>query len=747
MMHHALTIIYVLITSSLLYAQGTIIGKVTDENREALPGAHVVLHEDSSHGVITDRYGNFKLENVPAGQFHITVSFVGYENTLREVEVTSGSTSTLTIALVVGNTQLRDLLIRGVSDQTINTLTPLDIQLRPVNTSQDILRMVPGLFIAQHAGGGKAEQIFLRGFDIDHGTDLNVEVDGLPVNMVSHAHGQGYSDLHFIIPELIQYVDFDKGPYYANKGNFTTAGFVEFQTKNVLDENLLKTEMGQFGTLRAVAGVNLFPSRQEQTKGYVASEYFVSDGFVESPQNFSRFNIASKISTPLKNGDDVTFGASFFTSQWNASGQIPMRAVYNGTITRFGSIDDSEGGNTSRANFFVKHLHTFSDGSFLSQQAYATRYNFNLYSNFTFYLNDPLNGDQINQKESRTMYGYKSSYNRSGSLFKKQRNTEIGGGFRLDDINDISLSNSNRRSFLRHVQRGNITEANMFVYLDETLAFSEKWSLKAAARFDHIRFIYHDKITHTKNTRGKSIVNPKLTVNYKLNDKTLMYLRSGFGFHSNDARVITQQIAQQILPRAYGIDLGMTAKVTNRLFVHAALWRLDLDQEFVYVGDEGIVEPSGETQRIGLDLSLRYEVFPWLFFDGDVNVTSPKAKGEPEGQHYIPLAPTLSSIGGFSFKMKNGLNGTLRYRYIADRAANEGNSVVATGYTLIDALINYTTPTFEIGMSAENIFNTSWNEAQFDTASRLREETEPVSEIHFTPGTPLFFRLKVSYFF
>ena len=297
------------------------------------------------------------------------------------------------------------------------------------------------------------------------------------------------------------------------------------------------------------------------------------------------------------------------------------------------------------------------------------------------------------------------------------------------------------------IQRGDVNEANLNAYINETFKLSDKWSINAALRFDYFNFRYKDLLENTNKSTGKAIVSPKLNINYQLNTNTQLYVRTGFGFHSNDARVVTQQNGKEILPRAYGLDLGLNTKVTDRLFLHAALWGLDLDQEFVYVGDEGIVEPSGKTRRAGLDFSLRYEVLPWLFLDGDLNVTNPKSKEEPEGQDYIPLAPTISSIGGLSFKMKNGFNGTLRYRYIGDRAANEDNSVIAKGYFLADAVVNYTKQKFEIGLSAENIFDADWNEAQFDTESRLVDEPESVSEIHFTPGTPLFLKLKVSFFF
>ncbi|HZB13482.1 MAG TPA: TonB-dependent receptor [Chryseolinea sp.] len=745
-MKKSLLVLIILSLYLTVNGQGIIVGSVLDEDKASLAGAHIFLKETST-GTIANGNGQFRLKDIPKGTYTLSVSFIGYETLSQSVVVNDKSTSSLELVMKPGDIQLADLVVSASAEQPMNTLSPLDIKLRPTNTSQDILRMVPGLFIAQHAGGGKAEQIFLRGFDIDHGTDLNLEVDGLPVNMVSHAHGQGYSDLHFVIPEMINYVNFDKGPYFADKGDFTTAGFVDFQTKNVLEENFVKFEGAQFGTFRTVAGVNIFSPKTSNTQGYIGTEFFRTDGFVESPQDFNRFNITSKISTQLNDDNNIMVGASYFTSKWDASGQIPTRAVESGLITRFGSIDDSEGGQTSRANLFIKHTRSFSNGAYLTQQAYAVHYDFSLYSNFTFYLNDPINGDQINQNESRMIYGYKSSYVTNSRFLKKDLATEVGAGFRFDDINDISLSNTVRRTFINDIQRGYIQEANANAYISETLSLSDQWSLNAALRFDYFNFTYENRLDNSNKSMGKAIVSPKLNVNYQLNKNTRLYVRTGFGFHSNDARVVIQQTSKEILPKAYGVDFGLDAKLSNRLFLHAAIWGLDLDQEFVYVGDAGIVEPSGKTRRVGLDFSIRYELLPWLFLDGDLNFTNPSAKGEPEGHDYIPLAPTITSIGGLSFKMQNGFNGTLRYRYIGDRAANEDNSVVAEGYFLADAVVNYTKKKFEVGLSAENIFNIDWNEAQFDTESRLVGESQSVSEIHFTPGTPLFLKLKVSFFF
>ena len=727
--------------------QGTLSGRIEGEvSGDALTGAHIFLHEIGK-GTISDHFGNYRFTNVPEGIYNVHITFVGYDPISNAVKIKNDSTSVVNAIMVAGKVSLEDVVITGNSERSLNTLSQLDIKLRPIKSSQEVLRMVPGLFIAQHAGGGKAEQIFLRGFDIDHGTDINLEVDGLPVNMVSHAHGQGYSDLHFVIPELINYVDFNKGPYYAEKGDFTTAGYVDFQTKNTLEKNFLKVEGGRFGTMRGVVGLRLPPPGNGRTTGYVASEIFKTNGYVESPQDFLRFNVMSKLTTQIGENDKITLGLTAFNSRWNASGQVPQRAVDSGMITRFGSIDDTEGGETNRMNLYIKHIHGFRNGDYFTQQAYGVSYGFNLFSNFTFFLNDPVNGDQIQQRESRMIYGYKGDYSTTGLLMGKPLRTEAGIGLRIDDVNDISLSHTVKRNFLDDFKRGDVFESNANAYLNEVIDITEKICITAGVRFDYFRFRYHDKLLGSNSSTSKSIVSPKLNITYQLNPGTHFYLRSGFGFHSNDARGVSGVNGIDVLPRALGIDVGSNSKLTDKLLLNIAFWRLDLEQEFVYVGDEGIVEPSGRTQREGIDLSLRYEISPWLFADTDVNWTLPRSKDEPEGNNYIPLAPTFTTIGGLSFTFKNGLNGSLRYRYLSDRAANEDKSVIADGYILADASLNYSRPKFEVGLTAENLLNAEWNEAQFDTKSRLKDETDPVSEIHFTPGTPFFIKLSLSYFF
>jgi hypothetical protein len=233
-----------------------------------------------------------------------------------------------------------------------------------------------------------------------------------------------------------------------------------------------------------------------------------------------------------------------------------------------------------------------------------------------------------------------------------------------------------------------------------------------------------------------------LILNYQFNHKINLFARAGTGFHSNDTRVVVAQSGKEILPKAYGIDIGADMKLLPNLFVHAALWQLNLDQEFVYVGDEGVIEPSGKTERRGVDVSARYQFNSWLFADIDLNFTKPRSTEAAQGENYISLAPLATSVGGLSFQRKDGFNGSLRYRYMGDRPANEDNSVIAKGYFITDAVLNYTQSGYSIGISAENIFDQQWNETQFNTESRLINEAQPVSEIHFTPGTPFSFKIR-----
>lgn len=715
---------------------GSIRDAETDEPVEFVTIYH--LSKDvHAHSNVT---GGFSLTNVQAGD-SIFVSMVGYDR----MQFVASAETNWNLRIQPAPVELSQVTITPEIN-TLNKIKQVDLKLNPVNSSQEILQKVPGLFIAQHAGGGKAEQIFLRGFDIDHGTDIQITADGIPVNMVSHAHGQGYADLHFLIPETVQGVDFGKGPYYAEKGNFTTAGYVDFNTYDRINESSVKLEAGNFNTLRTVSMIDLM-SGDENKDAYIATEYLLSDGPFDSPQNFNRLNLFGKYNAQI-GANYLTIQASTFQSKWDASGQIPLRAIDSGQIGRFGAIDDTEGGETSRRNFLVDYTSTFARGNFVRTKAFVSTYDFELYSNFTFFLDDPVNGDQIRQKESRTIYGIQTAYNHGTRLFAGDLTLEGGAGFRYDDVNGVELSHTrNRSETLEQISLADIDEFNGFVFGGATWE-ANQWMVNAGIRLDQFRFEEVDFLAsaYSRKSASQHFFSPKLNVIYSPSSKWQLYAKSGRGFHSNDARVVLREPNQTTLPSAWGYDLGTVYQPFDRLFVDVAYWELHMEQEFVYVGDAGIVEPSGRTKRTGIDVGINYQLADRLFIASNLNLANPRSVDEPEGADYIPLAPTFTSVGSLSYK-GNKFSGSIRYRYIKDRAANEDNSVIAKGYFLTDVNLSYDRDNWTFSVAVENLFDTEWREAQFDTESQLAGETESVSEIHFTPGVPFFMKAGLTFKF
>jgi hypothetical protein len=722
-------------------------GRVLNAFNEPLENAYVVNTTTNSH-THTNENGTFTIEKTSVNSL-LEVSILGFEKKsfiMKQQDLNNG----IIIVLETKVFQLEELVLRKEIKEinALETISRVDLKLNPVNNSQEILRKVPGLFIGQHAGGGKAEQIFLRGFDIDHGTDIALSVDGMPINMVSHAHGQGYSDLHFVIPETIQKIDFGKGPYYVNQGDFNTAGYVDFSTKTSINKNLISVGYGDFNSVRTVGMFNLLENSKNDD-GYVAVEYLETDGPSESPQNFNRLNLFAKYNTFLNGKDKLTFTASHFTSGWDASGQIPEREVKNGNITRFGAIDDTEGGFTSRTNVNVQLNKTLSDESVFKANVFYSKYDFELFSNFTFFLEDAVNGDQIRQFEDRDIFGMNAQVINTRKYGSVDAKYTKGFGLRYDLIGDNQLSHTkNRNELLERIQFGDIKQTNLYAFFNSEFAIG-KFKISPAFRVDYFKFLYNDNLNTSYETlsKTKAVINPKLNFLYAQNDNLQWFLKSGIGFHSNDARVILQQNADKILPRAYGADFGNIWKPTKNLVLNTAAWYLLSEEEFVYVGDAGIVEPSGKSERFGLDLGLRYQLSDNVFFDTDATMTKARSLENLVGEDYIPLAPSFTMSGGLSISNLGNFSGGFRYRYLADRPANEDNSITAKGYFVSDFNINYKMKDITFGVSIENLFDVAWNETQFATESRLQNEINSVEEIHFTPGTPFFAKATISYQF
>lgn len=735
-----LTFLYltVAITASAQVAKG----KITNQNGKPIEGVQIFNARTNEH-THTNEFGVFTLDKANQNDI-LSIGGLGYKT----LEIKANLSESETVVLDEDVLRLEEVVIHPKL-AGLNFITAIDLKVIPVNSSQELLRKVPGLFIGQHAGGGKAEQLFLRGFDLDHGTDIAISVDGMPVNMVSHAHGQGYADLHFLIPETVDKIDFGKGPYYADKGDFATAGYVVFKTKEKLEKSSVGVELGMFNTKRIIGMFNILDQDKANQDAYIATEYLLTDGPFDAPQNFKRINLFGKYTSRFNDNSKFSLTVSHFTSKWDASGQIPLRLVNDGTISWFGAVDDTEGGNTSRTNVNAAYFKAIDDNTYFKANIFYSKYKFELYSNFTFFLEDPINGDQIRQKENRDIFGLNTEWGKTLDLGNVKTSIQGGVGFRADATKGSELSRTKERYItLSHVMLGDIDQSNIFAYANAQFELG-KLTIAPALRIDQFQFNYQDRLDTVYKNKGvqKTLVSPKLNFIYSESDNLQFYLKSGLGFHSNDTRVVVTDKDRKTVPRVFGSDLGSIWKPLPRLIVNSALWYLYSEQEFVYVGDAGIIEPSGKSRRMGADLGIRYQLNNWLFFDVDANYAFARSIDEPKGENYIPLAPDFTSTAGLGLNNWNGFSGSLRFRFMNNRPANEDKSIMADGFAIFDVNLNYQYRGLLVGMSIENLFDTKWKETQFATESRLQNESTSVEEIHFTPGTPFFLRTRVAYNF
>jgi outer membrane receptor protein involved in Fe transport len=740
----------ILVMGSLFASANNLVGNlkgsvIDDQTQQPLSGVKISVLEKN---IETDNLGRFELSGIPIGNYTVEVEKQGFNSRFIPLSIQANQTTIVPISLTINALQLPEALVksdRAMSAASSTVLNRLDFQLRPINSAQDMLRNVPGLVTAQHAGGGKAEQIFLRGFDADHGTDVAAFVDEMPVNMPSHGHGQGYLDLHFLIPETVKKVDVQKGTYFAELGDFATAAAIKFTTADRLDNNIAQIELGSVPSQRGFASsralimsqIPPLPTKSGQVRktnkisSYIASEYIFAPSYFESPQDFQRFNIFSKTHFDLSQNAKLNLSLSHFNSSWAASGQVPERAIESGLITRFGAIDNTEGGKTSRQNANLSFRYLL-DNQLFEANAYASKYDFLLNSNFTFFLADSVNGDRIQQVDDRFITGLNLKYQKD---FGKIQGT-IGGGLRHDNIQN-ALRTAAPKGAVTDFADADLQQTNSFLYAKTVAQLTEKLRAEVGVRLNYLDFSATDNLptdATRENYSGKNYqtqIAPKLNLTYSFSDNYKLYLNAGKGFHSNDTRAVVQDKNNHRLPNAWGGEVGVQLRPLSKLVLTATVWAMELNNELVFVGDAGTTEDNGASRRVGVELNLRAPLKKWLFFDADVNWARGRLLENNFGallkeDNLIPLAPTFIATG---------------LRHVSDRAANEAKTVIAKGYSVIDANMIWEKKRYKFGFFIENLLNTDWNEAQFDTESRLKNESAPVSELHFTPGTP--FSLKV----
>lgn len=669
---------------------------------------------------------------------------------------------------------------RPTSAASALTVREQDLRLRPIQRVSDLLRVAPGLITIQHAGGGKATQYLLRGFDADHGTDVALTLDGVPINMVSHAHGQGYADSNFVLPEIIERVEVFKGPYFAELGDFATAGAINLVSKRALDGSFVSLSGGLFNTLRGVVAAG-HPFLDGKLRALVVGEASYSDGPFENPERFKKFNLFSKLTYQLTPSSVISLAVTSYAGDWFASGQIPLRAVESGALSRFGYIDPTEGGSSSRHNVYLAYeLHSGSHD--LSALVYYSRYALRLYSNFTLFSLDTQNGDGIEQADDRDLTGFRATYRRRAAWRWLRVDTTVGITGRFDRIHN-SLYHQRARERITPIVDHDIGQSSLSLYAKEEIAFSRWVRLIVGLRSDLFVFDVSDRhedlspgaplADATSGVRSEALLSPKATLVISPHRRFDLFLNFGRGFHSNDARGVVRAVDPvSPLTPALGYEIGARTRLWDRLDLAASFWGLDLDSELVWVGDEGTTEAAGATRRLGFEFEGRARLTSWLFFDLDLTVNDARFTQNAGNANAVALAPRITVASGLSVLTPFGLRGSLRFTGVAARPATEDGFLVAQGAYLLDAFVSYRYRAIEVGLSVENLTNAAYRSAQFATTSRLRDEAPntapppagacPAStraqindagnfagceDINFTPGTPVNVQARATLYF
>lgn len=623
--------------------------------------------------------------------------------------------------------------------------------LQPQGRPAQVLRLIPGFVAIEHSGGaGKADQYFLRGFDADHGTDVAFFSDGMPINFRSHAHGQGYADLNFIIPETIEGLDVSKGAYLPEYGDFDTAGAVNFRTRDVVKEGIVQAAGGQFDTQRYIL---MFSPTKDRIRTLFAGEGYYTNGPFLNDNRYFRGNLLGKVTTNLSSRDELSLTATFHKAQWNASGEIPLRTVTDGTLDRFGAIDPSEGGKTLRSTARLNYHYDTQSGGELFANAYGQYYKYDLYTNFTFFLNDPVNGDGFHQHDTRVMYGGDLGYKHRAQFYGMPSTGTIGIQTRVDDIH-ARLGTQVRRNPLSTTADSNILEASYAPYLKAEVQPLPWMRLTGGLRAETFTFNVQNRCPdcaeQPAGRTSSSIVLPKANLILGPWFQTEFFANYGEGYHSNDARSAVTS-ASSPLARARTYELGARSKPwgPEGMELIATLWAIDLRSELVFVGDEGTTETRGPTRRRGVEVAARGQIWGPIYINGSLTWS----KSEFVNGDAIPLAPELTAYGAVLVQWPEGLRSQIQATYLGVRPLIEDRSANAPSWIDIDLSERYILPVklpygrLEAFLFIQNLLNTKWEQATFYFASRLRNEAAGVNDVHFVPGNPRFFMGGLAWYF
>jgi outer membrane receptor protein involved in Fe transport len=655
-------------------------------------------------------------------------------------------------------TARKDALIGKVESSSQGTVTRAQLETRPALRTGELLEAVPGLVVTQHSGDGKANQYFLRGFNLDHGTDLATSVDGVPVNFHTHGHGQGYTDINFVLPELLERIEYKKGTYYADEGNFSAAGAIDLRYRRDLDDNVFSLTVGENSYARG-----LLAGSMEVAGGdlMIGLEHGRTDGPWELEEDLRRVNGLVKYSRGER-GDGWSATASAYEGRWTSTDQIPERALASGMLDRFGFIDPTNGGDSHRYALSLavaKPLSLANLGDWqLAATAYALDYRLDLFSNFT-YATNPVDGDQFEQFDDRSAYGLHVEMTRQADVGGLRGQLRVGVDSRFDDIGRVGLYLTDDRVRLTTVREDAVELLGLGFFVEQQLQPTEWLRVIAGLRHDRAHFDVASGLAANSGTASDSITSPKLSLVFGPWADTELFVNAGRGFHENDARGTTIAVdpadglttAQRVRPmvRASGAEIGMRTAAVPFAQLALTAWMLDLDSELLYVGDAGATEPNRASERHGVELGVFVTPLAWLTLDADL-AWSRSRFGETRGVetavpgNRIPGAVERVASLGIAAQHPSGWFGGARFRHFGEAPLVEDDSVRSDPTTLVNLEVGRRIgKRFSVALAAYNVLGSDDNDITYFYESQLPGETSPAADRHFHPVEPRTLRMTV----
>jgi hypothetical protein len=761
-------ILYALALPSTAAAQGTgsLSGTVADETGGVLPGTSVTITPSGGKllETVTDDVGRYRFENLPTGPAEISFRLINFSTLRRVVNITGDQNQTANAVLIVAASAdivitaprtFRNLaeienpaenLVGIASAGSEGAITAKQLEVRPVNRPTEVLETVPGMIISQHSGEGKANQYYLRGFNLDHGFDFAQTIAGFPVNFPTHAHAQGYADANFLIPELVSGVQFRKGPYYAENGDFSSAGSANINYFNILDRPIVSMTGGSFGYGRFLGAAS-----PRVGKGHLltAFEWERDNGPWDSPNNKDKYNAVVRYSQgDTRNGLSFTFLG--FSNHWHSTDQIPQRAVDTGAISRFGFIEETDGGETFRySGAFDWQRSDTNDSTRVT--AYVQRYGVQLFHNFTYFLNDPENGDQFEQFERRWMSGGKLTHRHMARIGGKPTESAFGVEIRSDVVGGpLGLYHTRETERIGTIRADNVNQASTGVFGETEVEWSRTFRTTFGLRGD----LYHwdvdsDNLVNS-GSETSGIVSPKVSAAFGPWGGTELYANWGMGFHSNSGLGVVLQVdpvsGEPVTPspafaRSRGGEFGVRTVRFKRMQATATLWYLDFDSELIYVGDSGSTEEGPASRRTGIEITNYFYPQPWMDIDVDLSFSRARFQDVPPGEAYVPGALNRVISAGVNFHPPvagtAGMFGSLRLRHFGPRPLVEDNSVHSKSTSIVNGEIGYQfSRRLRVMVEGYNLFDSEVSDIDYFFESRLRNEPDPVEDIHFHAAIP-----------